>query len=172
MEPPPEGETFVVSVYCGPPAGIPNTWNSARPALMVLELTESTLIVTLVICLAAKVYSIAFPPLSRGPVETVEPYFRDTLAFDRHRLAEIDAQIAGVPYETDDPGWLLGGALAHAAGKDPELLRGLLEIVSLLARGEDVLARPGVAERALELGTDGEPLPGPTRAELLALVAG
>ena len=105
-------------------------------------------------------------------VETVEPYFRDTLAFDRHRLAEIDAQIAGVPYETDDPGWLLGGALAHASGKDPELLRGLLEIVSLLARGEDVLARPGVAERALELGTDGEPLPGPTRAELLALVAG
>ena len=35
--------------------------------------------------------------------EVVEPFFRDTLAFDRHRLAEIDAQIAGIPYETDDP---------------------------------------------------------------------
>ena len=92
--------------------------------------------------------------------ETVEPYFRDTLAFDRHRLAEIDAQIAGVPYETDDPAWLLGQALANAAAKDPELLRGYLEIVSLLARGVDVLARPGVAERALELGAEGEPFPG------------
>ncbi len=104
--------------------------------------------------------------------ETVEPYFRDTLAFDRHRLAEIDAQIAGLPYETDDPAWLLGGALANAAGKDPELMRGSVEIGSLLARGVEVLSRPGVAERALELGAVGEPLPGPTRAELLALVAG
>jgi 2-polyprenyl-6-methoxyphenol hydroxylase-like FAD-dependent oxidoreductase len=104
--------------------------------------------------------------------ETVEPYFRDTLTFDRHRLAEIDAQIAGLPYETDDPAWLLGQALANSTAKDPELLRAYLEIVSLLARGVDVLSRPGVAERVLELGTDGEPFPGPTRAELLALVAG
>jgi 2-polyprenyl-6-methoxyphenol hydroxylase-like FAD-dependent oxidoreductase len=104
--------------------------------------------------------------------ETVEPYFRDTLAFDRHRLAEIDAQVAGVPYETEDPAWLLGQALATATAKDPELLRGYLEIVSLLARGVDVLSRPGVAERALELGAEPAPFPGPTRAELLALVAG
>ena len=104
--------------------------------------------------------------------ERVEPYYRDTLTFDRHRLAEIDAQIAGVPYETDDPAWLLGQALASAAGKDPDLLRGQLEIVSLLARGIDVLSRPGVAERVLELGATGDPLPGPSRAELLALVAG
>ncbi len=104
--------------------------------------------------------------------ETVEPYFRDTLEFDRHRLAEIEAQIAGEPYETDDPAWLLGQALAGAAAKDPELLRGYLEIVSLLARGSDVLARPGFAERALELGAEAEPFPGPTRSELLALVGG
>jgi hypothetical protein len=103
--------------------------------------------------------------------ETVEPHFRETLAFDRHRLAEIDAQIAGVPYETDDPAWLLGQALANATTKDPELLRGYLEIVSLLAPGAEVLSRPGVAERALDLGADGEPFPGPARAELLALVA-
>jgi flavin-dependent dehydrogenase len=104
--------------------------------------------------------------------ETVEPYFRDTLGFDRHRLAEIRAQIDGVAYETDDPAWLLGRALTNAAGKDPELLRGYLEIVMLLARGVDVLSRPGVAERALELGAKDEPLPGPTRTELLTLVAG
>ena len=34
--------------------------------------------------------------------EVVEPWYRETVAFDRHRLAEIEAQIAGVPYETDD----------------------------------------------------------------------
>ena len=47
--------------------------------------------------------------------EVVEPLYRDTLAFDRHRLAEIDAQIAGVPYETDDPGWR---SARRSAGRD------------------------------------------------------
>ena len=75
-------------------------------------------------------------------------------------------------YETDDPAWLLGQALANATAKDPELLRGYLEIVALLAHGVDVLSRPGVAERALELGAKREPFAGPTRTELLALVAG
>ena len=52
-------------------------------------------------------------------VAEVEPYYRETLAFDRHRLAEIDAQIAGVPYETDDPSWLLGQALAGHGREGP-----------------------------------------------------
>ena len=38
--------------------------------------------------------------------------------------------------------------------------------------GDEVFARPGVAERVAELGAEGEPLPGPTRAELLSIVAG
>ena len=54
----------------------------------------------------------------------VTPFVRDTLDFDRHRLAEIDAQIAGVPYETDDPGWNLGQKLRAGAASDPDLLRG------------------------------------------------
>ena len=103
--------------------------------------------------------------------ETVEPLYRDTLAFDRHRLAEIDAQIAGVPYETDDPGWLLGEALGAAASKSPDLLRAFLDIVGLNERGVDVLARPGIAEQAIELGTDTDPAPGPSRTELLAIIS-
>jgi 2-polyprenyl-6-methoxyphenol hydroxylase-like FAD-dependent oxidoreductase len=101
--------------------------------------------------------------------EVVEPLYRDTVTFDRHRLAEIDAQIAGVPYHTDDPAWLLGEALRRAAPKDPDLLRSYVDVVSLLERAGDVLARPGVSERALALGAP-EPAPGPSRAELVEIV--
>lgn len=105
--------------------------------------------------------------------EVVEPFYRDTLAFDRHRLAEIDAQIAGIPYETNDPGWLLGQALARASGKDPDLLRAFADIASLHERGVDVMARPGIADKAIALGGhDDAPPPGPSRQELLAIVNG
>ena len=67
--------------------------------------------------------------------DTVEPLYRDTLAFDRHRLAEIDAQIAGVSYETDDSGWLLGEALAASTAKSPDSLRDFLDIVGLNRAG-------------------------------------
>jgi 2-polyprenyl-6-methoxyphenol hydroxylase-like FAD-dependent oxidoreductase len=100
----------------------------------------------------------------------IAPYFEDTLAFDRHRLAEVDAHIAGTPYQPDDPGWALGQALASAAVKDPDLLRAYLDVVGVLARGVDVLGRPGIAERAIALASDEQP-PGPDRAELLRLVA-
>ena len=43
-----------------------------------------------------------FDELTRNEVE---PWYRRTLAFDRHRLAEIEADIAGHRYATDDPGW-------------------------------------------------------------------
>ena len=102
--------------------------------------------------------------------EQVEPFFADTLSFDRHRLAEVEAAIEGRSYETDDPGWNLGKALATSIMKDPDLLRGFIDVVSLLDRGVNVLSRPGLAERALTLA-DPTPLPGPDRAELLALVA-
>jgi len=103
--------------------------------------------------------------------ERVEPLYRDTLAFDRNRLGEIDAQIAGVPYETDDPSWGFGQALAAAGPSDPELLRGMVEIASLLARPGEVLARPGVLDKVL-LAAERPvvPSPGPSRAELVELI--
>jgi 2-polyprenyl-6-methoxyphenol hydroxylase-like FAD-dependent oxidoreductase len=100
--------------------------------------------------------------------ETVEPFVADTLAFDRHRLAEIEAVIEGRPYETDDVGWALGGALANSALHDPELLRGFLDVAGVNERGVDVLSKPGLAERAITLA-DPTPPPGPDRAELLAI---
>jgi 2-polyprenyl-6-methoxyphenol hydroxylase-like FAD-dependent oxidoreductase len=101
----------------------------------------------------------------------VRPYYDETLVFDRHRLAQIDAQIEGRTYDPDDPGWRLGQALGAAAPKDPDLLRGSLDIAMILDLGADVMARPGFVERLLEVADpDPEPPPGPSRAELLALV--
>jgi 2-polyprenyl-6-methoxyphenol hydroxylase-like FAD-dependent oxidoreductase len=101
--------------------------------------------------------------------ERVEPFVADTLAFDRHRLAEIEAVIEGREYQTDDVGWALGGALAASAAHDPELLRGFLDVAGVNERGVDILSRPGLAERAITLADPAPPL-GPDRTELLALV--
>jgi 2-polyprenyl-6-methoxyphenol hydroxylase-like FAD-dependent oxidoreductase len=104
--------------------------------------------------------------------ERVEPWYRATVAFDRHRLDEIAAQIAGVPYETDDPAWAIGRALEAAGSSDPELLRGFLEIAGLLTQANEVLGRPGVLDKVLAAAeTPAPPRPGPSRAELLELVA-
>lgn len=103
--------------------------------------------------------------------DTVEGLFRDTLSFDRHRLAEIDCQIAGTTYETDDPTWALTKALEAGSMHDPDVLRGYVDLASLHARTDDVLGRPGLFDRVIELAGQGrEPMPGPSRAELLDIV--
>ena len=99
----------------------------------------------------------------------VTPFVRETLDFDRHRLAEIDAQIRGERYETDDPGWNLGQKLRSAAATDPELLRAAMSVMSLLDRGADVMRQDGIVDKVLAAETTGG-LPGPDRAQLLDLI--
>src|SRR5829696_462144 len=101
---------------------------------------------------------------------TVEPYVRGTMRFDRHRLAQIDAEIEGVPYEPNDPAWDLVECLGAGAVADPDLLRGMMAVASVLATDEEVLSRPGIADKALAIGGPlrKEPAPGPTREQLLA----
>jgi 2-polyprenyl-6-methoxyphenol hydroxylase-like FAD-dependent oxidoreductase len=99
----------------------------------------------------------------------VEPYVDETMSFDAHRLAEIDAQIAGIQYETDDPAWHLGQALRAGAARDLELLRAAMRIMGLLATGAEVFADRRIGEKVLALGPP-EPLPGPSRKELLELI--
>jgi 2-polyprenyl-6-methoxyphenol hydroxylase-like FAD-dependent oxidoreductase len=101
---------------------------------------------------------------------TVGGFVEDTLSFDHHRLGEIDAQIAGQAYESEDPSWAFTKAFEAAAPKDPDVFRAFLDVVSLNARAEDALARPGIAERVIELGQNPEPAPGPSRAELVEIV--
>ena len=106
--------------------------------------------------------------------EIVEPWYRDTLAGDRHRLAEIDALLDGGEYRPPDPGWDVSHALAAAAFKDPDCLRGFVGVSMVLSREADVLARPGMLGKVTALGAGwrDEPMPAPTRSELLSIVAG
>jgi hypothetical protein len=104
--------------------------------------------------------------------ELLEPWFRATIATDRNRLAEIEGDRVGVPRVPDDQGWRLAKALAAGAGRDPDVLRDLLDVVSMLALPAEVLGRPGTAERVLAAGAGAPqyPLPGPDRRGLLSIV--
>jgi len=103
---------------------------------------------------------------------TAEPYVRGTLEYDESRLAEVDAAVDGVPFTPSDD-YELTKSLFNAAGKDPEMLRATLDMGFVLASPAEVLGRPEVQTRARELGADwrNESLPGPSREELLAIVA-
>lgn len=103
---------------------------------------------------------------------SVEPWYRATLSYDRARLAEVDAELTGQPYEPD-PGWDFTHALTSAAGKDGDVLRARLRIAGLLQLPDDVLAMPGVAERVIELGAGwrDEPTFGANREEFLRALA-
>ena len=104
--------------------------------------------------------------------QIVEPWYRDTLTTDRHRLAEIEALIQGEEYHPSDPGWEVSQALAGSMLKDPDCFRGFISVVMVLSREADVLSRPGMLEKVNELGGGwrDEPIPAPTRDELLATV--
>jgi hypothetical protein len=106
-------------------------------------------------------------------METVEPWYRSTLSFDRHRLAEIEALMAGRPYETDDPEWEMTNALQFAALQDADVFRAFIKIVGLQALPQEAIAEPGVFEKVVELGQGWRDAPvlGPDRDELLKIVA-
>jgi 2-polyprenyl-6-methoxyphenol hydroxylase-like FAD-dependent oxidoreductase len=101
---------------------------------------------------------------------TVEPLYRATTWFDTHRLAEIDGDVAGVPYRPADPRWMGSKALFAAGLRDPDILRAYLSVASFLTTPDEVFATPGLRDRVLALGLSAPryPLPGPSRAELLS----
>jgi 2-polyprenyl-6-methoxyphenol hydroxylase-like FAD-dependent oxidoreductase len=111
---------------------------------------------------------------AEGTAQVLDPWYRATLAVDRHRLAEIEGDRLGVPYAPADPRWTVTKAMAAGAGRDPDVLRSVLEIVSMLTLPSEVLGRPGVAERVTAAGAGAPqyPLPGPDRRGLLQAVTG
>ena len=107
-----------------------------------------------------------FDELTRNEIE---PWYRRTLSFDRHRLAEIEADIAGHPYETDDPVWQITKAWTVASTVDSEVYRTYVPLLALQSTPEEELAAPGLLDRiiAASAGLPQYPDPGPDRAALL-----
>ncbi len=111
-----------------------------------------------------------FDELTRNEIE---PWYRRTLSFDRHRLAEIEADIAGHPYETDDPVWQITKAWTGASTVDGEVYRTYAPLLALQSTPEVELATPGLLDRiiATSAGLPRYPEPGPDRAALLQAIA-
>jgi 2-polyprenyl-6-methoxyphenol hydroxylase-like FAD-dependent oxidoreductase len=103
---------------------------------------------------------------------TVEPIYRATVGFDRHRLAELTGEVESRPYETDDPAWLMTKALTAAAAADPDALRMYSRLGLLLEPPQEVFADQAVTRRVLSMGAAAPryPLPGPSRAEVLRAI--
>ncbi|HEX6459413.1 MAG TPA: hypothetical protein VF032_10900 [Thermoleophilaceae bacterium] len=102
------------------------------------------------------------------------PWYRATVATDRARLAEIEALRNGMePPGPADFQSGLGASLFRVMAYDPDLLRAGLEITGCLALPEEVFARPGVVDRVVELSEahPPAPMPGPSRDEVLRLIA-
>ena len=102
------------------------------------------------------------------------PWYRATVAFDRARLAEFEALRAGRerPRPVDPPA-VLGAAFVRAIPHDADIFRGFAEVASCLTLPGALFARPGFADRVMEVAGRSEAAPpsGPTRDELLRLIA-
>ena len=101
--------------------------------------------------------------------ERMTPHYRQQRASDRGRLAEMEALREGTQPPPRDPATT---RFLAAANTDATTFRAFLETMTCLALPAEVMARPGMRERIAEYG-DGEvgALPGPTREQLLALIA-
>ena len=102
------------------------------------------------------------------------PWYRGTLAVDRARLAEIEALREGRdPPRPDDPATSLTAALVRAMAHDADIFRAFTEMAGCLTLPRAVFARPGFADRVLDVASRHEAAPpyGPTRDELLQLIA-
>ncbi|GAA1255608.1 FAD-dependent oxidoreductase [Pseudonocardia aurantiaca] len=96
--------------------------------------------------------------------------FEATRGYDRHRLAEVAADIAGVPYRPEGDAWPRLSAFDAAAQVDPDALRAFRLVAELLASAEEALAVPGLEAKIARIGgsTPRYPVDGPSRAALLA----
>ncbi len=104
--------------------------------------------------------------------ETVEPWYRTTLAGDRDRLAEVDAGIRGAIAPAPGEDYRLVKAMLAAAPLNPECLRAALDIRSVLKLPADICkSNPALVESVAESKTQAEDVAalGPNRQQLLTM---
>lgn len=105
--------------------------------------------------------------------EVQQPLWESTHAWDTHRLAEIDAEITGELYVTDDADWNLRNTLHLVRHRDPEVLRAYAEVTCMISDVDEAFLRTGLIERVIALGAGDPPRygdRGPSRAELLGVI--
>jgi hypothetical protein len=98
----------------------------------------------------------------------VTPFFRNQIAEDRTRIAEMDALRRGVEPPGPDP---QVAAIGVAVPRDPDVFRGVVETLTCLALPQEVLARPEFMAKVNAFAGEA-PITsrGPDRAQLLDLL--
>ncbi|HUS62859.1 MAG TPA: tryptophan 7-halogenase [Acidimicrobiales bacterium] len=98
----------------------------------------------------------------------VTPFYRNQIASDRIRVAQMDAHRSG---DDPPPGDAAMNAVLAAMPFDPFVFRAAVETLTCLALPQEIFARPEVV-KGIEAyaGQTPTPAPGPTRPELLALL--
>jgi 2-polyprenyl-6-methoxyphenol hydroxylase-like FAD-dependent oxidoreductase len=105
--------------------------------------------------------------------KTMTPWFRTTVTLGRARLAAFRAAMDGQPApEPSDPAAQIRRALTVAMRYDAEVFRGFSEMAGLLALPQEVMSRPGFAEKVMSTAGSHPPFvpPGPRRAEVLRIL--
>jgi hypothetical protein len=106
-------------------------------------------------------------------VTEMEPWYRTTLNYDRHRLAQAQAIIDGREFSSGNSEWNTTIAIQERGQTDPDLLRASLDIALLLRRADEVTGDPAIhalVDGSVPVGGREPPL-GPSRAEFLAAIA-
>jgi 2-polyprenyl-6-methoxyphenol hydroxylase-like FAD-dependent oxidoreductase len=105
----------------------------------------------------------------------VTPWYRNTVEIDRMWIARYKAFLEGRPEpQPAGPSAQVTSALGVAMMYDADLFRAFLETRSVIALPQEVMARPGVVDRIMQLAGSHERVmpPGPSREELLRMLAG
>jgi hypothetical protein len=107
--------------------------------------------------------------------EVAMPWHRSTVEIDRIRGPEVEASRLGLPdpHDADDVGVAGARAFCSAIHYDAGLLAQFGEVMSCMTLAPDVIARPGVFERVIEVASQNPPYvtPGPDRRRLEELLA-
>lgn len=99
----------------------------------------------------------------------VTPFYRQQIANDRTRFAEMTARQRGVQPAPPAPA---AATMMSGIAVDQDLFRALMEMVGCLATEEEVMARTSVQDKLAAVTTvDGPGFPGPDRATLLGLLS-
>ena len=101
---------------------------------------------------------------------SVAPFYWNQINADRYRIAEMAALRDGVEPPPPDARVV---RFSSAGMRDADVFRGMLETILCLATPQQVMARPDIAAKVAELGTDDVfRMPGPDRSRLVELLAG